>query len=200
MKSILRAVRRFPVYLSSTLVTFAVLTATQTALAEGVFINGIHCDNASADTGETIEIAGPAGTDLSGWEVVLYNGSNGSVYNTIALSGTLTDIDSGFGMFVINLPTNGLQNGSPDGIALINNGSVEQFLSYEGSFVANGGPADSMSSTLPGLRLSPARSARRTPDRVLPAQPRHLSMSSTTTTAALTLASSSRSLATPGST
>ena len=208
MKSILRAVRRFPVYLSSTLVTFAVLTATQTALAQGVFINEIHYDNASTDTGEAIEIAGPAGTDLSGWEVVLYNGSNGSVYNTIALSGTLTDIDSGFGMFVINLPTNGLQNGSPDGIALINNGSVEQFLSYEGSFVANGGPADSMSSTdigvseasLPGLRLSPARSARRTPDRVLPAQPRHLSMSSTTTTAALTLASSSRSLATPGST
>jgi predicted extracellular nuclease len=147
VKSILRAVRRFPVYLSSTLVTFAVLTATQTALAQGVFINEIHYDNASTDTGEAIEIAGPAGTDLSGWEVVLYNGSNGSVYNTIALSGTLTDIDSGFGMFVINLPTNGLQNGSPDGIALINNGSVEQFLSYEGSFVANGGPADSMSST-----------------------------------------------------
>ena len=146
MKSIFRVVRRFPVYLSSTLVTFAAIAATQTALAQSVFINEIHYDNAGTDVGEAIEIAGPAGTNLTGWEVVLYNGSNGSVYRTEALSGPIPDIDSGFGMVVINLPTNGLQNGSPDGIALVNNGTVEQFLSYEGSFIANGGPADGMTS------------------------------------------------------
>jgi hypothetical protein len=33
---------------------------------------------AGTDTGEAVEIAGPAGTDLSGWNVALYNG-NGSV-------------------------------------------------------------------------------------------------------------------------
>ena len=147
MKSIFQAVRRFPVCLSSTFVAFAALSAAQSAHAQDVFINEIHYDNASTDTGEAIEIAGPAGTDLTGWEVVLYNGSNGSVYRTEALSGPIPDIDSGFGMVVINLPTNGLQNGSPDGIALVNNGSVEQFLSYEGSFVAVGGPADGVSST-----------------------------------------------------
>lgn len=43
-------------------------------------------------------------------------------------------------------PTNGIQNGAPDGLALVNNGTVIQFLSYEGSFTAVGGPADGMSS------------------------------------------------------
>jgi len=119
-----------------------------------VFINEFHYDNASTDTGEAIETAGPAGTDLTGWDIVLYNGSNGSVYNTIPLSGPIPDIDSGFGMVVIDLPTNGLQNGGPDGIALVNNSTVEQFLSYEGSFVAVGGPANGMISTDIGVSES----------------------------------------------
>ena len=36
-----------------------------------------------------VEIAGPAGTDLSGWSIVLYNGSGGASYDTISLSGTI---------------------------------------------------------------------------------------------------------------
>jgi hypothetical protein len=43
-----------------------------------VFINEFHYDNTGGDTGEFIEIAGPAGTDLTGWSIVLYNGANGS--------------------------------------------------------------------------------------------------------------------------
>lgn len=38
--------------------------------AQSVFINEIHYDNAGTDTGEAIEIAGPAGTDLTGWRSV----------------------------------------------------------------------------------------------------------------------------------
>ena len=34
--------------------------------ATSVFINEIHYDNASTDAGEAIEVAGPAGTDLTG--------------------------------------------------------------------------------------------------------------------------------------
>ena len=49
-----------------------------------VFINEIHYDNTSTDIGEAIEIAGPTGTDLSGWSLVLYNGSNGEPYTTYA--------------------------------------------------------------------------------------------------------------------
>jgi len=53
------------------------------------FINEIHYDNAGTDTGEAVEIAGPAGTDLSGWSVVLYNGANGLSYSTIPLTGPI---------------------------------------------------------------------------------------------------------------
>ena len=53
--------------------------------ATPVFINEIHYDNAGADSGEAIEIAGPAGTDLSGWSLVLYNGNGGAAYKTTAL-------------------------------------------------------------------------------------------------------------------
>jgi len=107
-----------------------------------VFINEIHYDNVSGDAGEGVEIAGPEGTDLSGWSVALYNGSSTqlNVYNTIALSGTLSDLGDGFG--VAFFAQAGIQNGAPDGLALVDDaGNVVQFLSYEGSFVAASGPA-----------------------------------------------------------
>jgi len=113
-----------------------------------VFINEIHYDNDGTDAGEAIEVAGPAGTDLTGWSLVLYNGNGGTVYDTDALSGVISDQSNGFGFAVLNYPVNGLQNGSPDGVALVDASSqVVQFLSYEGSFVAVGGPADGMTST-----------------------------------------------------
>jgi len=115
--------------------------------ASTVFINEIHYDNTSTDTGEAIEIAGPAGTDLSTWSLVLYNGNGGASYNTTALSGLIPDQSGGYGTVVVNYPSNGIQNGPPDGIALVNGGTVVQFLSYEGAFTAAGGPANGMSST-----------------------------------------------------
>ena len=54
-----------------------------------VFINELHYDNSGADTGEAIEIAGSAGTDLNGWSIELYNGNGGTLYNKINLSGTM---------------------------------------------------------------------------------------------------------------
>ena len=117
-----------------------------------VFINEFHYDNAGTDTGEFIEIAGPAGTDLNGYSLVLYNGANGSAYNTIALSGTIIEQSNGYGTTVVTLPSNGLQNGAPDGFALVNNlGEVLQFLSYEGLFTAVGGPANGLLSTDIGI-------------------------------------------------
>lgn len=117
------------------------------AKAQQVFINEIHYDNVGTDVGEAIEIAGPAGTDLTGWSLVLYNGSGGAVYNTRTLSGTIPDSGNGFGFVFESYPSNGIQNGAPDGIALVNNGTLVQFLSYEGTFVAVGGPADGILST-----------------------------------------------------
>ncbi len=113
-----------------------------------VFINEFHYDNAGTDAGEGIEIAGPVGTNLTGWSLVLYNGSGGAVYNTTPLSGIIPDQQNGFGTISVTYPSNGIQNGAPDGIALVDNtGNVVQFLSYEGSFTAVGGPADGLTST-----------------------------------------------------
>lgn len=114
--------------------------------ASPVFINEIHYDNVGTDSGEAIEIAGPAGTDLSGWSIVLYNGNGGAVYNTKALSGVIADQSgNGFGTLSFSYPADGIQNGSPDGIALVNGSTVVQFLSYEPSpFTAVGGPANGM--------------------------------------------------------
>ncbi|MEB2778443.1 DUF5689 domain-containing protein [Algoriphagus sp. D3-2-R+10] len=131
--------------LKTTWILWALISSS--ALAQEVFINEIHYDNSGTDIGEAIEIAGPAGTDLSTWSLVLYNGANGTVYDTENLTGSIPDSGNGYGVITISYPTNGIQNGAPDGIALIQNGTVVQFLSYEGSFQAVGGPADGMSST-----------------------------------------------------
>jgi uncharacterized protein len=118
-----------------------------------VFVNEIHYDNVGTDEGEAIEVAGPAFTDLSGWSVVLYNGANGATYSTRSLGGTLTDQQGGFGTTVLTYPVNGIQNGDPDGVALVDDtGEVVQFLSYEGAFAATNGPAAGMTSTDIGVR------------------------------------------------
>ena len=109
-----------------------------------VFFNEIHYDNTGGDTSEAIEIAGPAGTDLTGWNINFYNGSNGSVYKTFNLGGFIPDLQNGFG--VLPFAIAGIQNGSPDGLALSNGTGLVQFLSYEGSFAAVGGVADGIAS------------------------------------------------------
>lgn len=111
-----------------------------------VFINEIHYDDAGADIGEAIEVAGAAGTDLTGWSLVLYNGNGGTAYATLALAGTIADQASGFGTISVAAP--GIQNGSPDGVALVDaGGRVVQFLSYEGPLLATNGPAAGLTAT-----------------------------------------------------
>jgi uncharacterized protein len=116
-----------------------------TVLPAPVFINEIHYDNTGPDANEAIEIAGPAGTDLSSWSLVLYNGNDGASYDTIRLSGVIPDQQQGFGTLNVVMPS--LQNGSPDGMALVNGATLVQFLSYEGHFAGVGGPADGVMST-----------------------------------------------------
>ena len=117
--------------------------------SECIFINEIHYDNFGGDLDEGFEIAGPANVDLGVYEVWLYNGNGGTSYATISLSGVIDDEGNGYGAVWFPIPANGLQNGSPDGIALYDTvlAQVTEFLSYEGSFTASGGPADSMTST-----------------------------------------------------
>ncbi|MCC6459778.1 MAG: HYR domain-containing protein, partial [Saprospiraceae bacterium] len=113
-----------------------------------VWINEVHYDNVGTDAGEFIEVAGTSGTDLSNYSLVLYNGANGLSYGTMNLFGTIDNESNGFGAQSFGYPVNGVQNGSPDGIALVLNGTmVLQFLSYEGAFLATDGVANGMMST-----------------------------------------------------
>lgn len=115
--------------------------------AQTVFINEIHYDNTGADVGEGVEVAGPAGTNLAGWVLQPYNGSGGVTYTPLAnLTGTIPDLGGGYGTLFFAI--SGLQNGAPDGIALINAvPALVQFLSYEGSFLATNGAASGQTST-----------------------------------------------------
>ncbi|SFB10446.1 VCBS repeat-containing protein [Poseidonocella pacifica] len=117
-------------------------------------INEVHYDNAGGDIGEFVEVRVAAGTDVSGTTVELYNGANGSLYNTLSLTGLLASTSGGFDYYLIELPANGLQNGSPDGLALINESSVVEFLSYEGTFTATDGTAAGLTSTDIGVAES----------------------------------------------
>jgi endonuclease I/subtilisin-like proprotein convertase family protein len=123
---------------------------TAVAAVSQPWINEFHYDNASTDINESIEVAGAAGTNLSGYTLVAYNGSGGTTYATVNLSGTITDQQSGYG--TINFAVAGLQNGAPDGFALVDNtGAVVQFLSYEGSITATNGPANGTTSVDVGV-------------------------------------------------
>lgn len=138
------ALRRF---IASLAVVISGMCVSQTAFSQAIFINEIHYDNAGGDVGEAIEIAGPSGTDASILTIVPYNGSGGASYTPAgAFSGSIPNQQNGFGTLSVSI--SGLQNGSPDGIALVRNGNeVLQFLCYEGTFVATNGPANGMTCT-----------------------------------------------------
>ena len=118
------------------------------------WVNEIHYDNEGADENEGLEIAGQAGVDLTDWTVVFYNGSNGLSYGTLNLSGTIPNQQSNYGTLWFYFV--GFQNGAPDGFALVNPANqVVQFLSYEGSFMAMDGPANTMLSVDIGAAEEP---------------------------------------------
>src|ERR1041384_3123924 len=124
--------------------TVALSASTASAQPADPVISEIHYDNVGTDTGEALEIEAPEGFDLTGWKLALYNGNGGAVYNTTTLSGTVPAA----GVVVQTYPTDGPQNGAPDGVALVRpDGTVAEFLSYEGGMTAVGGPANGMAAS-----------------------------------------------------
>lgn len=121
--------------------------------AQDVFITEIHYDNAGGDVGEFVEvfITNPQPSNLNDYVLTLYNGSNGTSYD----SETFDNADStnpnqtnGFGTgtyYVFYIA--GIQNGAPDGLSTSNSSGVFEFLSYEGTLTAANGPANGMTST-----------------------------------------------------
>jgi DNA/RNA endonuclease G (NUC1)/chitodextrinase len=125
----------------------SVPTAPRRAIAAlpAVRFSEIHYDNVGTDAGEAIEISGPAGTDVTGWKIILYNGTGGASYDTKTLTGAIPATCGTRGVISTLYAVNGIQNGSPDGMALVDaSNNVVQFLSYEGTFTAADGPAAGM--------------------------------------------------------
>ena len=113
-------------------------------------VTEFHYDNTGGDVGEFVELSGPAGTDLTGYTIYLYNDA-GSTYDNFAAAGTIPDEGNGFG--AVSVPTPGIQNGPADGFALVapDGTTVLEVLSYEGTFTAINGPAAGMNSTDVGV-------------------------------------------------
>ncbi len=138
-------------------IIFIVLTLFSIHLnSQAIFINEIHYDDGSGDINEGVEVLAPAGTDLDCYQIEVYNGSGGALYGTYLLGSSVAP-DEGCGYGTVWIGISGLQNGSPDGVALVYNPSlagcsgggalnVVQFISYEGSFVASSGSASGQTS------------------------------------------------------
>lgn len=116
-----------------------------TCAEEGdIFINEIHYDNIGTDVNEFVEVAvaNVADIDVADFTVTFYNGSNGTSYNSETLDNFVEGEDDGtYTYYSLTLPSNGIQNGAPDGLALSCTEALVEFLSYEGTFEAADGPA-----------------------------------------------------------
>ena len=131
----------------------ALLLASSGAQA-AVFINEFHYDDSTAagDTGERIEVVATAGETLSAYRVYLYNGATPTAAvtydNDLVPAGSLVTCGGQVRIATLTYATNGIQNGSNDGMALVDpSGQVVQFISYEGQIKASGGPASGLTST-----------------------------------------------------
>ena len=88
-----------------------------------------------------VEVAVDAGTDVSNIQIVIYNPS-GSVRTTNAL-GTLDNTEAGRDIYVIDAATSATFNGlhANGAAALVVNGVVTQFISFNQAVTATNGPA-----------------------------------------------------------
>jgi hypothetical protein len=119
------------------------------------WINEFHYDNDGPDVDEMVEIVIENAGDytLANFTLSLYNGNNGAVYVAHTLDGfTLGSTEGNYSVFYKNIPN--IQNGAPDGFSLDYEGDLIQFISYEGDFVAAGGPADGVNSADIGISQS----------------------------------------------
>ncbi len=171
-------------------VTATYLASTATAMvtvstgAQHLVINEVDYDQIGTDTAEFVEIYNPstAPISLANKQLLLVNGSGGAVYTTVNLgtgmlapgaylvvaganvtvSGTATKLDPGW-------TQDEVQNGMPDGIALIDNmtHTLIDALSYEGSMIdvdLPGFPATPITSLVEGAVLPSATADSNTAD------------------------------------
>lgn len=113
-----------------------------------IWVNELHYDNTGVDVGEFFEVViapNMSSVDLSSVTLSLYNGSNGTIYDTHTLDTfTLGSTVNGFQIYSKAIA--GIQNGAPDGWALDSAGTVLEFFSYEGTMTATAGVANGLTS------------------------------------------------------
>jgi len=111
------------------------------------FINEFHYDNDGNDVGEFVEVAiiNSFSGLLSDLTVTLYNGNGGSEYGSQSLDQFLVG-SSADGFTFYTWDPSSIQNGAPDGLAISYQGTVIEFLSYEGVITATDGPANGQTS------------------------------------------------------
>ncbi len=120
-----------------------------------VFINEIHYDDStsSGDVGEKVEVVATAGENLSTYRIYLYNGTSSTSAatfydNDLLPAGSNVTCGATVKIAVLSYPSNGIQNGANDGVALVNgSGVLVKFISYEGAIKASNGPAAGITST-----------------------------------------------------
>ncbi len=122
-----------------------VIAATAVSgLSPNTWINELHYDNDGGDVDEFVEllIEDAGSFDLASFSVYLYNGSNGEFYASETADNLVEGSTvNGYTFYTWYFP--GIQNGSPEGLALAFDGTLieDQFLSYEGTFMGTNGPA-----------------------------------------------------------
>ena len=89
---------------------------------------------------------------------MLYNGNNDQIYDQQSLSGVLEDTSGGYGFKAFDFSQ--IQNGPPDGIALVNaNDECVELISYEGTMSPADGPCASFTANDVGVSQSNSSSA-----------------------------------------
>jgi hypothetical protein len=122
------------------------------AVSDHLIINELDYDQLATDATEFAEIFNPTASavDLAGYTIVLVNGATNTTYSPTADLGPAGTLPAGGYLVwgatsvVSTLPssvlrvdagavTNLIQNGAPDGIALVHAGALVDALSYEGA-------------------------------------------------------------------
>merc|ERR1719162_527301 len=119
-----------------------------------VWINELHYHELDDDIAQFVEIGCNFDVDLTGYRIILYDGSNGESYGTGILPDSFCSPQNGF--VVWDSPVN-IRDTGANGVALVDTtGAVVEFISYQGIVTATDGPAMMMSSVNIGVSESSA--------------------------------------------
>ncbi len=127
-------------------------------------INEFAYDCDISDNNEVVEvrIENTFIGSLSDLALTLYNGNDGSPYGVVeTLDNFVVGTNDGVYTYYTWTPSS-IMNGSPDGLSLDYQGTIVEFLSYEGTFTAVGGAADGSISTDIGVSQTNSSTCDRT--------------------------------------